>query len=88
MANPANPPAPEALLLDPRADISRGQVMVGVSEGSNVMVNLPPLDTDAEGRSHIVFSPRQAWAFAESLRRTALEAIEQYHAQTGQTSSR
>lgn len=59
-------------------DFVAGHLEVGRTDNFEVVINLPSLDVDEQGRSHICFSPRQARALAELLQQHATEAVKEW----------
>ncbi len=63
---------------DEPKDVNRGVLEVGRNDRFEVVVNHPDLHPDENGVGHIVFSPRQARAFARLLLKHAAEAVDEY----------
>jgi hypothetical protein len=56
------------------SDKIAGHLEVGINDKGEVVVNHPDLKPDADGVGHIVFSPQQARALADTLKRKSDEA--------------
>ena len=64
-------------------DIDAGYLEVSHDENFQVIVNLPKLDTDAEGLSWMAFSPRQARGLAKLLMKHSIAALHEYRLAQG-----
>lgn len=53
--------------------VPENHLEVGITEDCLVVVNHPHLDVDANGHGHIIFTPKQARAFALLLLKKACE---------------